>query len=126
MVAGSVAGMVVALVLWVFLFAQTVDVAPPRYPSFEAAQPVAVDVGGRYRWPGTRVRVRDVGTERKTVERWWLGLRESAVEVQRTPAGWDVGSPEAGPARGLQAVLACAVPGLAVGWLAWKGLHRRA
>lgn len=126
MIVGAATGLLVALVLWVFLFAQTVDVAPPRYPSFEAAEPVAVDAGGRHRWPGTTVRVLDVGLERKAVERRWLGIRESVVEVQQTPAGWDVGSPEAGTGRALQGILACGLPGLGVGWLIWRRMRRRA
>jgi len=124
--AGLAVGLLLALVLWVFLFGRLfILVAPPRYPTFEAAQPIAVDEGGRYRWPGTAIRVREVDPRRFDVERRWLGLRESVVRVERTQAGWDVGSPRTGPARAMQEILACVVPAVAVGWLAARGLRRR-
>lgn len=125
MLVGSAVGLTVALVLWVFLFAQFVDVAPPRYPIFDAAKPVAIEAGGRYRWPGTTVRVHEVGDGIIDVERRWLGLSESVIRVQRTQAGWDVASPVAGPAHALQAILACVLPGAAAGWLVARTLSRR-
>jgi hypothetical protein len=117
---------VLALVLWAFLFYQPVDVAPPRYPTLEAAKATAVHAGGRHRWPGTAVRVQDVDPQHVEVERRWLGLRESVIRVEETQGGWDVGSAEAGPAHALQVFLGSVVPGLVVGWLLADRLRRRA
>ena len=124
-VAGVAVGLLVAVVAWVYLFAQFIDVAPPRYPTSEAAKPVAVEQGGKYRWPGTSVRVQEIDPKRFDVERRWLGMRESVVRVEETPAGWDVATPSRGPGRAAQEVLACVVPGVAVGWLVARGLGRR-
>jgi len=122
---GAGVGLVVAFVLWFFLFAQWVVVAPPRYPTLGAATVVATDAGGRHRWPGTSVRVHDVNADRVDVERRWLGLRESVVVVEKSPAGWDVGSPAGGPAQAVQAVLVCVIPGAAVGYYVATRLRRR-
>lgn len=120
----AVLGLVVGLVLWVLLFAQPVEVAPLRYPTFEAAKPAAMEAGGRYRWPGTSVRIAQVETGKVEVERRWLGMRESLVRVQETQAGWDVASPVAGPARAAQAVLGAVIPGVFAGALALLALSR--
>lgn len=125
MLVGSAVGLTAAFLLWVLLFAQFVDVAPPRYPTFDAAKPVAIEAGGRYRWPGTKVRIHEVEVGLIDVERRWLGLSESMVRVQQTQAGWDVATPVAGPAHALQAVLACVLPGAAAGWLVARTLGRR-
>jgi hypothetical protein len=118
-------GVFVAVFFWVYLFAQFEVFAPPRYPSFEAAKPVAVEEGGKYRWPGTSIRVHEVDAKRFDVQRPWLGLRESVVRMEQTQAGWDVATPEPGPGRAAQEILGCVVPGVAVGWLLARGLGRR-
>lgn len=122
---GLVVGTFLAFTLWTFLFSQPVDVAPPRYPTFEAAKPIAIDAAGRYRWPGTTVRVNEVDPRRLDIERHWLGMRESAVRVEQTQAGWDVGSPRAGPAHALQVLLGSLVPGLVAGMLTTRSLRHR-
>ncbi len=123
--AGVAVGLLVAVVAWVYLFGQFIDVAPPSYPTFEAAKPVAVAESGKYRWPGTSVRVREIDAQRFEVERRWLGMRESVIRVEQTQAGWDMASPSRGPGRAAQEVLACVVPGAIVGWLVSRGLGRR-
>ena len=124
LLAGVAAGLLVAVVAWISLFGGFVDVAPPRYPSFEAAQPVAVEEGGRYRWPGTSVRVHRIEAGRVDVERRWLGMTEAVVRVQQVGAGWDVGTPKLGPGRAVQEVVACLVPGAAVGLLVARRTSR--
>ena len=123
--AGVAVGVLVAVVAWVYLFGSLIDVAPPRYPTFEAAKPVAVEDAGKYRWPGTSVRVDEIDAQNFDVERRWLGMRESVVRVQQTQAGWNVGTPERGPGRGVQEFLACIVPGAAAGWFVTRTLRRR-
>lgn len=118
-------GVFVAVVVWVYLFAQFEVFAPPRYPTFEAARPVATEETGKYRWPGSSIRVRQVDAQRFVVERRWLGMRESVVRVEQKTSVWSVGEPESGPGRAVQEVLACFVPGTAVGWLVARGLRRR-
>ncbi len=99
LVAGVAVGLLVAVVAWVYLFGQFIDVAPPRYPTLEAAKPVAVAESGKYRWPGTSVRVHEIDAQRVDVERRWLGMRESVIRAEETQAGWDVGTPARGPGR---------------------------
>lgn len=82
--AGQAAGLIVAGVLWVLLFAQSFDIAPPRYPTLEAAEAVAIEAGGRHRWPATTTRVEVVDAERVDVVRTWLGVQESVVRVEHT------------------------------------------
>ena len=125
LIAGIAAGLVVAIVAWVYLFAQLAVFAPPTYPTFDAAQPVAVEQSGNYRWPGTTIRVRQVDGQHFVVERRWLGMRESEVRVELTGSAWSVAEPELGPGRTAQEVLGCVVPGAAVGWLVSRGLRRR-
>jgi hypothetical protein len=110
-------GLLVSVVAWVYLFGQFIDVAPPRYPTFEAAKPVAVAQSGKHRWPGTSIRVHEIDAQRLDVERRWLGMRESVTRVEETQAGWDVGTPTRGAGRAAQEGLASVVPGVAVGWL---------
>jgi len=124
-IAGVALGLFVAVVVWVYLFAQFEVFAPPRYPTFEAARRVAVEETAKYRWPGSSIRVRQVDAERFVVERRWLGLRESVVKVGLTGSAWSIGAPERGPGRAAQEVLACLVPGVALGWLVARGLGRR-
>ena len=114
-----------AVVVWVYPFAQFEVFAPPRYPTFEAARPVAVEETGKYRWPGSSIRLRQVDAQRFIVERRWLGMRESVVRVEQKGSAWSVAEPDLGPARAAQEVLACVVPGAAVGWLVTRGLRRR-
>lgn len=124
--AGVAVGLLLAFVLWLYLFsAPFSDAAPPRYPTAEAATPAAVDAGGRYRWPGTTVEVNEVDAQRVDVERRWLGIRESVVRVQQTPAGWDMGSAKAGPAHALQVFLACVIPAAVAGYLVVTTVRRR-
>jgi len=123
--AGVAVGLLVAVVAWVYLFGQFMDVAPPRYPTFEAAKPVAVAESGKYRWPGTSVRVHEIDSQRFEVERRWLGLRESVVKVGLTGSVWSVGTPERGPGQAAQEVLACLVPGVVLGSLVARAMGRR-
>jgi len=125
MLAGAAVGVVVAAVAWAYLFGGFIDLAPPRYPTFEAAKPVAIDAGGKYRWPGTAVRLHEIDAETIDVERRWLGLRESVVRVQQTAAGWDVGTPERGPARAVQELISCGLPAVGFGWLVATVARRR-
>lgn len=124
-IAGIAVGVFVAVVVWVYLFAQLAVFAPPRYPTFEAARSVAVKDTGKYRWPGTTIRARQVDGQHFVIERRWLGMRESVVRVEQEGSAWSVAEPELGPGRTVQEVLACLVPGAAVGWLVSKGLRRR-
>lgn len=123
MLAGQAAGLIVAGVLWVLLFAQSFDIAPPRYPTLEAAEAVAIEAGGRHRWPATTTRVEAVDAERVDVVRTWMGVQESVVRVEDTQAGWDVASARTGPGRAVQGVLACLVPGLGAGLLVGRAVR---
>ncbi len=96
-------GSFVALVIWVVLFGQLVDLAPLRYPTFDAAKSVAVAESGKYRLPGNDVRVLEIDVQRLDVERRWLGISESVVRVEQTQAGWmwrrPTGAPGGPPRR---------------------------
>lgn len=124
-IAGMAVGGFVAVAVWVYLFAQLAVFAPPRYPTFEAARRVAAKDTGKYRWPGTTIRVRQVDGQHFVIERRWLGMRESVVSVEQEGSAWSVAETELGPGRTAQEVLACVVPGAAVGWLVSHGLRRR-
>lgn len=124
MLAGCGAGLLVAVVLWAVLFAQPVEIAPNRYPNFEAARPAAVEAAGRHRWPGTSVRLTEIDSQSVRVERRWLGMRESTVTVRETAAGWDIASPEAGSGHAVQVLLGVLVPGALVGGLIFVVIRR--
>lgn len=121
---GTGIGLLVAVALWVVLFAQPVEIAPNRYPTFEAARPVAVEAAGRHRWPGTSVRLTEIDSQSVRVERRWLGMRESSVTVQETAAGWDIASPEAGSGHAVQVLLGALVPGALAGGMTYVALRR--
>ncbi len=123
-VVGAGVGLAVALMLWVVLFAQAVEIAPNRYPTFEAARPAAVEAGGRHRWPGTSVLIAEIDSRSVQVERRWLGMSESTVTVRETAAGWDIASPEAGFGHAVQVALGALVPGGLVGGLTYVVLRR--
>jgi hypothetical protein len=124
-IAGVACGVLVAVVACVSVFGQFIDVAPPRFPTPEVAEAVAVVESGKYRWPGTSVRVHEIDAQRFDVERRWLGMRESITRVTHDGGGWGLATPESGPGRAAQEVLACVVPGVAVGWLVTHRLRRR-
>lgn len=85
-----------------------------------------MDADGPHHWPGTTVRTHEVNAGLVDIEWRWLGLRETTVGLQESSAGWEVGSPAAGPAHGVQAILACVVPGAVMGFVVSTGLRRRA
>ena len=124
-ITAMIAGCMFALVLWVALFFEPVEIAPNRYQSAESAQRAAVDAGGRFRWPGTSVRAVDVAPGRVDVERRWMGLQESVVTVKETPAGWDLSSPRAGPGHALQVTIACIIPGLIMAGVVYAAMRAR-
>lgn len=125
-IAGVAVGVLVVVVAWFALFGQWLDIAPPRYPTPAVAERVAMVESGKYRWPGTSFRVHQIDGQRFDVERRWLGMRESVTRVTRSGAGWDVATPKSGPGRATQELLACVVPGVALGWLVTHRLRRRA
>lgn len=116
-IGSAAAGAMTALVIWIVLFSQATLIAAPRYPSLERALPAAEDALGRHRWPGASVHLHRRSPELAEVERRWLGLVESELEIRRISTGWDVGEPLAGPGRALQALIACVVPGALVVWV---------
>lgn len=61
---GTVASLFQALVLWYYVFSFSGVWFAPGFATSEAATPAAVDAGGRYRWPGTTVRVLKVNPQR--------------------------------------------------------------
>lgn len=125
-IAGVAVGVLVAVVAWFGLFGQWFDIAPLRFATPAVAESVARVESGKFGWPGTSFRVHQIDAQRFDVERRWLGMRESIIRVTHNRGGWGLTTPERGPGRAAQEILACIVPGSAVGWLVTRRLRRRA
>ena len=125
LLAGAGAAILVALGLWNVVFDEVAsDEVDRRHLDLDRAIPVAVDAGGRHRWPAT-AHVRHVGPDRVEVERRWLGLTESTVDVERSEGRWEISGPTTGPGWLAQVVVACVLPSAAGGVTAAWAVHRR-
>lgn len=104
-----------SFVIFIALFAQLfLDFTGPgedRYQSRSDAVAAAIQEGGRVRWPGTNVKVVDDPNGALTVERRWMGLRESTVHAEREPEAWVINdSPRYGFGEAAQWVVGLIVP----------------